>query len=114
MSGLPSESLRNGGLVCPYYPHCREQHGVWQCVRLAHMSTEHRTAIKIARKVCLYCREQKVKADGTCGRCGGSSTIEPKPVLPAARWSEPAWTLVKEAKENQRSTVRSGQKEPWA
>ena len=49
MSGLPSESLRSGGLVCTYYPHCRAQHGVWQCVRLAYMATEHRTAIEIAR-----------------------------------------------------------------
>jgi hypothetical protein len=84
MSGLPSESLRNGGLVCPYYPHCREQHGVWQCVRLAHMSVEHKTAIGIDRKVCLQCREQGVEADGTCGQCGRSSTIVPGPVLSAA------------------------------
>jgi hypothetical protein len=28
-----------------------------------------------------------------------SSTIAPEPVLPAVRWSRPAWTLVKEAKE---------------
>jgi hypothetical protein len=77
MSGLPSESLRSGGLVCPYYPHCRAQHGVWQCVRLAHMAMEH-------RKVCLHCREQGVEADGTCGRCKRSSTVAPEPMLPAA------------------------------
>jgi hypothetical protein len=65
------------------------------------MSAEHRTAIEIARKVCLHCREQEVKADGTCGQCGRSSTIVPGPVLPVARWSKPAWTLVKEAKDNQ-------------
>jgi len=75
MSGLPSESLRSGGLICPYFPHCRAQHGVWQCVRLAHMAKEHRTAIKIARKVCLHCREQGVEADGTCSRCGSTSTV---------------------------------------
>jgi hypothetical protein len=65
------------------------------------MATEHRTAIEIARKVCLHCREQGVEADGTCGRCRGSSTIAPEPMLPAARWPRPAWTLVKEANENQ-------------
>jgi hypothetical protein len=70
-------------------------------VRLAHMSAEHRAAIDVARGVCLHCREQKVRADGTCGQCGMSSTIVPEPVLPAARWSRPAWMLVKEAKESQ-------------
>jgi hypothetical protein len=67
MSGLPSESLRSGGLICPYSPHCEAQHGVLQCVRLAFMAKEHREAIEIARKVCLHCREQGVEADGTCG-----------------------------------------------
>jgi hypothetical protein len=70
MSGLPSDSLRSGGLICPYFPHCEAQHGVLQCVRLAHMAKEQREAIEIARKVCLHCREQGVEADGTCGRCG--------------------------------------------
>jgi hypothetical protein len=65
------------------------------------MATEHRTAIEIARKVCLHCREQRVEADGTCGRCRRSSTVAPEPVLQAARWSRPAWTLVKEANKNQ-------------
>jgi hypothetical protein len=65
------------------------------------MSAEHRAAIDIARKVCLHCREQEVRADGTCGQCGMSSTIVQEPVLPAARWSRPARTLVKEAKESQ-------------
>jgi hypothetical protein len=88
-------------LVCPYHPHCREQHGARQCVRLTYMSAEHRAAIDIARGVCLRCREQEVRADGTCGQCGMSSTIVQEPVLPVARWSRPAWTLVKEAKEGQ-------------
>jgi hypothetical protein len=65
------------------------------------MATEHRTAIEIARKVCLHCREQRVEADGTCGRCRGSSTVAPEPVLPAAQWPRPAWTLVKKANEKQ-------------
>jgi hypothetical protein len=101
MSEFPSESLRSGVLVCPYHPHCREQHGVWQCVRLAYMSAEHKAAIDIARGVCLRCCEQEVLAEGACGRCGMSSTIVPEPVLPAARWSRPAWMLVEEAKEGQ-------------
>jgi hypothetical protein len=101
MSGLPSESLRSGGLICPYFPHCRAQHGVWQCVRLAHMATEHRTAIEAARKVCLHCREQGVEEDGTCGRCGRTSTVASEPRPLAARWPRPEWTLVKEANKNQ-------------
>jgi hypothetical protein len=101
MSEFPSESLRRGVLVCPYHPHCTEQHGVWQCVRLAYISAEHRAAIDIARGVCLRCREQEVRTDGICGCCGMSSTIAPEPVLPAARRPRPTWTLVKEAKEGQ-------------
>ncbi len=101
MSGLPSESLRSGGLICPYFPHCRAQHGVWQCVRLAHMAQEHRTAIQIARKVCLHCHKQGVAADGTCGQCGRTSTVASEPRPSAARWPRPDWTLVKEANKNQ-------------
>jgi hypothetical protein len=65
------------------------------------MATDHRTAIEIARKVCLHCREQGVEADGTCGRCGRSSTVAPEPMLPAVLWPRPEWTLVKKANENQ-------------
>ncbi len=48
MSGPPSEPLRRGGPMCPYFPHCEAQHGVLQCVRLAPMAKEHREAIDIA------------------------------------------------------------------
>jgi hypothetical protein len=65
------------------------------------MAKEHRTAIEIARKVCLHCREQGVEADGTCGQCGRTSTVASEPRPSAARWPRPEWTLVKEAKENQ-------------
>ncbi len=51
MSGLPSEPLRSGGLMCPYFPHCEAQHGVVLCVRLALIAKDHREAIEIARKV---------------------------------------------------------------
>ena len=101
MSGLPSESLRSGGLICPYSPHCEAQHGVLQCVRLAHMAKEQREAIEIARKVCLHCREQGVEADGTCGRCGSPRTIVSEPRPSVARWSRPEWTVVQKANENQ-------------
>jgi hypothetical protein len=70
-------------------------------VRLAHMAKEHRTAIKIARKVCLHCREQGEEADGTCGQCGRTSTVSSEPRPLAARWPRPEWTLVKVANENQ-------------
>jgi hypothetical protein len=46
MSGLPSESLKRGGPMCPYFPHCEAQHGALQCVRLALMTKEHREAIR--------------------------------------------------------------------
>jgi hypothetical protein len=65
------------------------------------MAKEHRTAIEIARKVCLHCREQGVEADGTCGRCGSARTITSEPRPSAARWLRPEWTLVKEANKNQ-------------
>ncbi len=60
------------------------------------MAKEHRTAIEIARKV-----EQRVEADGTCGRCGRTSRVASEPRLSAARWPRPEWTLVKEANTNQ-------------
>jgi hypothetical protein len=84
---------------CPYHPYCLEKHEVWQCVRLACMSAEHRTAIDIAKGVCLDCRAQEVRADGNCGRCGKSGTHAPEPVLPAVQKQRPAWTLVKQARE---------------
>ncbi len=90
MSGRPSESLRSGGLICPYFLHCEAQQGVVQCVRLAPMAKEHREAIEIARKVCLHCRKQGVEADGTCGQCGSPRAL-----------ARPEWTVVPEAKTNQ-------------
>ncbi len=104
MSESLSESLQSGVLVCPYHPYCIERHEVWQCLRLACMSAEHRTAIDIARGVCIDCRAQEVRADGICGRCGMSSmrsTIAPEPVLPAVQRLRPASALVKEAREGQ-------------
>jgi hypothetical protein len=65
------------------------------------MATEPRTAIEIARKVCLHCRQQGVEADGTCGRCRRSSTVASELMPSAARWPRPEWTLVKEANKNQ-------------
>jgi hypothetical protein len=65
------------------------------------MAKKHRTAIEIARKVCLHCREQGVEADGTCSLCGRTSTVASEPRPSAARWPRPEWTLVKEASTNQ-------------
>jgi hypothetical protein len=69
MSGLPSEPLRKGGSMCPYFPYCAAPHGALQCVRLASLTKEHREAIDRDRRVCLRFRERGVDADGTCGRC---------------------------------------------
>ncbi len=88
-------------MVCPYHPFCEEQHEAWQCVRLVYISAEHRPAIEIAKRVCLGCRVQAVKADGECSRCGRSSTRAPEPVFPEVQKPRPAWTLVKEAGKGQ-------------
>ncbi len=88
-------------MVGPYHPFCKKQHEAWQCVRLVYMSAEHRTAIDIAKRVCLDCRAQAVRADGKCGRCGKSSTRAPEPVLPVVQKPRPAWTLVKDAGKGQ-------------
>jgi hypothetical protein len=65
------------------------------------MAKEHRTAIEIARKVCLHCREQGIEADGTCGRCGSPRTVASEPRPSVAQWPRPERTLVKEANDNQ-------------
>jgi hypothetical protein len=65
------------------------------------MAQEHRTAIEIARKVCLHCREQGVEADGTCGQCGSPCAVASEPRPSAARWSRPEWTMVQKANKNQ-------------
>ncbi len=97
MSGLPSEPLRKGGSMCPYYPYCKSPHGALQCVRLASLTKEHREAIDRDRKVCLRCREQGVDADGTCGRCRDTPAPASEPSPPAAPWPRPDWTVVPEA-----------------
>ncbi len=101
MSGLPSESLRRGGPMCPYFPHCEAQHGALQCVRLALMTKEHREAMDIARKVCLHCREQGVEADGACGQCWSPRALASEPRPSVALFPRPDWTVVPEAKTNQ-------------
>jgi hypothetical protein len=101
MSESPSESLESGALVCPYHPFCKEQHEVWQFVRLVYMSAEHRRTMDIAKRVCLGCRVQAVKADGKCSQCGRSGTWAPEPVFPEVQKPRPAWTLVRGAGKGQ-------------
>ncbi len=50
MSGLPSESLWSGGLICPYFPHCEAEHGVLQCERLALMAKEHKRGYRDSKE----------------------------------------------------------------
>jgi hypothetical protein len=88
MSGLPSEPLRKGGPMCPYFPYCESPHGALQCVRLALLIKEHREAIDIDRKVCLQCCEQEVDADGTCGRCRSTRAPASEPSPPAGAMAE--------------------------
>ncbi len=88
-------------MVCPYHPFCKEQHEAWQCVGLVYMSAKHRRAIDIAKRVCLVCRAQAVRADGKCSKCGGSSTQAPEPVFRGVQKQGPAWTLVKVARKGQ-------------
>ena len=52
MSGLPSEPLRKGGSMCPYYPYCVASHEALQCVRLTALLKEHREAIDRNREIC--------------------------------------------------------------
>ena len=70
MSGLPSEPLKKGGPMCPYYPYCVASHKALQCVRLTALLKEHREPIDRDRKICLRCRERGVDADGICVGAG--------------------------------------------
>ncbi len=70
-------------------------------MRLVYMSAEHRRAIDIAKRVCLVCRAQAVRADRKCSESGRSSTREPEPIFPEVRKPRPAWTLVREAGKGQ-------------
>ncbi len=94
MSGLPSEPLRKGVSMCPYYPYCVAPHEALQCVRLASLTKEHREAIDRDRKICLWCRERGVDADGICGRCRDTPAPASEPSPPAAPWPRPDWTVV--------------------
>ena len=53
MSGLPSETLRKGGPMCPYTPYCTASHEALQCVRLRTRLKEHREAVDRNREICL-------------------------------------------------------------
>ena len=97
MSGLPSEPLRKGGPMCPYYPYCVAPREALQCVRLTSLLKEHREAIDRDRKICLRCRERGVDADGICGRCRDIPAPASEPSPPAAPWPRPDWTVVPEA-----------------
>jgi hypothetical protein len=97
MSRSSSESLGSGASVCPYQPLCTAQHEVWQCVRLAYMSAEHKRAVDLEKRVCLICRERGVRADGKCSQCGRDGTGELEPMFPEVQRLGPAWMLVTEA-----------------
>jgi hypothetical protein len=97
MSGLPSEPLRKGGSMCPYFPYCVAPHEELQCVRLASLTKEHREAIDRDREICLRCRERGVDADGICCRCRDTPAPASEPNPPAAPWPRPDWTVIPEA-----------------
>ncbi len=97
MSGLPSEPLRKGGPMCPYFPYCVASYEALQCVRLRTLLKEHREAIDRNREICLRCREKGVEADGICGRCRDDPAPASVPNPPAAPWPRPDWTVVPEA-----------------
>jgi hypothetical protein len=101
MSRSSSESLGSGVSVCPYQPLCTARHEVWQCVRLAYMSAEHKRAVDLEKRVCLICRARGVRADGKCGQCGRDGTRELEPMFPEVLRLGPAWMLVTKAGANQ-------------